>query len=128
MGFFESSANWIALVVSVVGIVYAWRTAQWVLAQSAGNDTMAKIASAIQEGAQAFLQREYRYVGMVVAGVTVLLLVLALFSNLSVRGERIERQAWPDWMNSLGKKIRPIEDKMLQMSDGAKESIFASCI
>jgi K(+)-stimulated pyrophosphate-energized sodium pump len=77
MAFFESSANWIALIVSVVGIVYAWSTAQWVLRQDPGNERMQKIAAAIQEGAQAFLQREYRYVTIVVVVVTVVLLILS---------------------------------------------------
>lgn len=77
MEFLSNSAIWVALIVSGVGIAYAWRTAQWVLAQDAGNERMKKISGAIQEGAQAFLQREYRYVAIVVVGVTVVLLILS---------------------------------------------------
>ncbi|MEO0563230.1 MAG: sodium-translocating pyrophosphatase, partial [Chloroflexota bacterium] len=82
--FLANSATWIALIVSGVGIVYAWRTAQWVVAQDAGNDTMKKIAAAIEEGAQAFLQREYRYVGIVVAAVTIILLVLSTIGDFGL--------------------------------------------
>ncbi len=42
---------------------------------------MKEIAAAIQEGAQAFLSREYRYVSILVAVVTVLLVILSLIPN-----------------------------------------------
>lgn len=84
MEFLSNSANWIALIVSVAGIAYAWRTAQWVLAQDAGNETMKKISGAIQQGAQAFLQQEYRYVGIVVAVVTLLLLGLSFVESFGM--------------------------------------------
>ena len=84
VGFFSASATWIALIVGGVGVFYAWRTAQWVLAQDAGNETMQRISAAIQEGAQAFLQREYRYVGIVVAAVTVLLLILSTVGDFGM--------------------------------------------
>ncbi len=84
MTFFANSATWVALIVSGVGIFYAWRTAQWVLVQDAGSENMQKISNAIQEGAQAFLQREYRYVAIVVAVVTVILLILSWVGNLGL--------------------------------------------
>jgi len=67
----------IAVVASVIGLAFAVYQRNWVLAQSAGNDKMQRIASAIQRGAQAFLRREYRAVAILVAAVTVILLVLS---------------------------------------------------
>lgn len=72
-----TNANWIAVIASVIGLVFAGFTARWLLSQDQGNDRMRKIAGAIQRGAQAFLRREYRYVAVLVVGVTIVLLVLS---------------------------------------------------
>lgn len=74
-------ANIIAIVVAIVGLAFAWRQRTWVLAQPAGNEKMAQIASAIQRGAQAFLRREYRAVAILVAIVTITLIVLGLIPD-----------------------------------------------
>jgi K(+)-stimulated pyrophosphate-energized sodium pump len=83
MQFFTDNANWIALAASIIGIIFAAYISRWILAQDGGNEKMTKIANAIQRGAQAFLSREYRYVGMVVVGVVIVLLLLSAVSNLS---------------------------------------------
>jgi K(+)-stimulated pyrophosphate-energized sodium pump len=67
----------IAVIASVIGLVFAVYQRNWVLAQPAGNDKMQRIAGAIQRGAQAFLKREYRAVAILVAAVTVILLALS---------------------------------------------------
>ncbi len=72
----ESSVIIFALVSGVVGIAYGVYLTFWVLRQEAGNETMQTIALAIQEGASAYLNRQYRTVG-VVAGIMFLILWLA---------------------------------------------------
>lgn len=72
----ESAVILFALVSGVVGIVYGVYLTFWVLRQDAGNEVMKNIAVAIQEGASAYLNRQYRSVGMV-AGVMFLVLWLA---------------------------------------------------
>jgi K(+)-stimulated pyrophosphate-energized sodium pump len=72
-----TNASIVALIAAVVGLGFAWRQRGWVLAQDSGNETMQRIAAAIQTGAQAFLSREYRAVGILVALVTVVLLILS---------------------------------------------------
>ena len=72
----ESSVIIFALVSGIVGIAYGVYLTFWVLRQDAGNDTMQTIALAIQEGAGAYLNRQYRTVGLV-AGVMFLILWLA---------------------------------------------------
>jgi K(+)-stimulated pyrophosphate-energized sodium pump len=71
------TAGIIGVIASVIGLGFALYQRQLVLSQDAGNETMARIASAIQRGAQAFLSREYRAVGVLVAVVTVLLVILS---------------------------------------------------
>ena len=66
----------LALLVPVSGVLallYAFMRARWVSAQPAGTDHMIEIARAIQEGAQAFLRREYRVLVIFVAAVAALL-------------------------------------------------------
>jgi len=67
----------IAVVASLAGLGFALSQRNFVMAQSEGTDRMKFIAAAIQKGAQAFLTREYRAVGILVAGVTVALVLLS---------------------------------------------------
>ena len=63
----------IALACGFVAILYGIFTSRQVLSASAGNDKMQEIAAAIQEGAQAYLGRQYRTIAIV--GVVVAVLV-----------------------------------------------------
>ncbi|MFO7322720.1 MAG: sodium-translocating pyrophosphatase [Chloroflexota bacterium] len=78
MDFIIANANWVSLVVSVFGVVFALVLRSWILSQDSGNERMMKISGAVQKGAQAFLSREYRAVAIFVGVVAVLLLVLGL--------------------------------------------------
>jgi K(+)-stimulated pyrophosphate-energized sodium pump len=55
----------IALACSLLGIAYGVFTIYNVLAKPMGNEAMVKIQQAIQEGAQAYLKRQYTAIGMV---------------------------------------------------------------
>jgi K(+)-stimulated pyrophosphate-energized sodium pump len=67
---------WIALGCAVVAILYGAFSVSWVLARSPGNERMQEIAAAIQEGARAYLNRQYATIGVV--GI-VLFLVIGIF-------------------------------------------------
>ena len=69
----DISIIWIIAWVLALGFAF-WRL-KWVESQSQGTEEMARIAGHIRSGAMAFLNREYRVLGVFVALVAVLLFV-----------------------------------------------------
>ena len=55
----------LGLGAGILAILYGLYLISWVLRQPAGNETMQAIAAAIQEGAMAFLKRQYTTVAAV---------------------------------------------------------------
>ena len=70
-----------ALICGLLAVAYGAYLTRWVLAQSPGNERMREIQAAIQEGASAYLNRQYRTVGVVAVVVAALLLVAGIWSN-----------------------------------------------
>ena len=63
-----------------LSIIYGYFTGKHILSSSPGNAKMQEIASAIQVGAKAYLNRQYKTIAIV--GVVVLLIIIYLFSIL----------------------------------------------
>ncbi len=55
----------LGLIAGIIAILYGLYLISWVLRQPAGNEAMRAIAAAIQEGAMAFLRRQYTTVAIV---------------------------------------------------------------
>ncbi len=64
-GFLSDNSAWIALVCGLIAIAYGLGLAAYILKQPDGNERMREIAGAIQEGAKAYLTRQYVIIGIV---------------------------------------------------------------
>jgi len=71
-----SLSLWLPIVAGVVAVLYGVITTQRLMAMSQGSAKMQEIAKAIQEGANAYLNRQYRTIAIVGVLVTI---VLAIF-------------------------------------------------
>ncbi len=74
-----------ALVASIIALLYGAFLIVKILKKPAGSGKMLEIAKAIQDGAKAYLNRQYRTVGMV-AVVIILIMWLAHFSGNTIIG------------------------------------------
>lgn len=76
----------LALVAGILALLFALIIARRVLKEEQGNDAMKEIGKAIQEGASAFLMREYRYLAIFVLLVS---FVIGLFIDIMQLGRSI---------------------------------------
>ncbi len=54
-----------ALLSAIVALIYGAVSVKWILDKSPGNERMREIAAAIQEGASAYLNKQYTAIGLV---------------------------------------------------------------
>ena len=73
----EQYAVYFALICAAAAVAYGLITAQWILGLPQGNERMKQIAAAIQEGAGAYMKRQYTIIALV--GV---IMFVALFATL----------------------------------------------
>ncbi len=77
---------WLVVACGVLAALYGWLETQSITKASAGTDRMKEIAAAIQEGARAYLNRQYSTIAMVGVGVVIVLAIAF----------------WPTWQIPVG--------------------------
>src|SRR5215475_3977621 len=78
------SVLWAVIGCGVLAVLYGVYTASRVMAADAGTKRMQEIAQAVQEGAAAYLRRQYSTIAIV--GVVVLVLLLILLGKFAAGG------------------------------------------
>lgn len=93
--FTPQNAIWFGLGTGLLAIIYGIILILWIRKQPDGDDKMQEIAQAIQEGAKAYLSRQYRTIAYVAVGLAIILwvalgykialgfLIGAIFSSLA---------------------------------------------
>ncbi|MBC93715.1 MAG: sodium-translocating pyrophosphatase [Rhodospirillaceae bacterium] len=69
-----TSVIWFAVACGILAILYGIWASRSVLAMSSGSERMQEISAAVQEGAAAYLNRQYRAIAMVGVVITIILL------------------------------------------------------
>ena len=71
----DELALWLSIGAGLMAIVFGIVSTQWILKQPAGNSRMREIAAAIQEGAAAYMNRQYMTIAVVGVALTIVLAI-----------------------------------------------------
>ncbi|MFY9270959.1 MAG: sodium-translocating pyrophosphatase [Candidatus Manganitrophaceae bacterium] len=70
-----------SLICAAIGVAYAFYLSAWVMRLDPGNEEMRKIQAAIQEGAQAYMVRQFKTISVVAAILFFLLWLAGIWSD-----------------------------------------------
>ncbi len=124
-------AMWLALAPAVIAIVYGVFLMAWIIKKPAGSERMQEIAKAIEEGAKAYLARQYKTIAVVAVLVFAALtwlfnpqtgigfLVGAVFSGLA---------GYLGMTISVKANVRTAEAAKKGMAEGLKVAVYGGSV
>jgi K(+)-stimulated pyrophosphate-energized sodium pump len=77
---FTQSGLTLAIACGAGAVVYGWKSRDWILSLPAGNEKMQEISGAIEEGARAYMRRQYTTIAYVGGALFVL---IAMFLDVT---------------------------------------------
>ena len=123
---------WLVVIAGVIAALYGYLETQAITKASAGSDRMKEIAAAIQEGARAYLNRQYRTIAMV--GVAVVIVLAILFRTWEIPvgfiiGAVLSGAAGFIGMNvSVQANVRTAEASRISLAGGLKMAFKAGAV
>ena len=93
---FETFALWGTLATAVIGIIYGLKLRKEILGKDPGTEKMQQVAGQIQEGASAYLNRQFR---------TIIGIVVILFIALTITGLRAGSEEMSGWALGIGRGV-----------------------
>jgi len=122
---------WLALVAGLAGILYgAWQTGLLMKA-SAGNERMQEIAAAIQEGASAYLRRQY--ITIAIVGVVVFIAAFLLIGHWAAIGFLVGAvlsgaAGYAGMLISVRANVRTAQAASVSLAEGLKKAFQSGAI
>jgi K(+)-stimulated pyrophosphate-energized sodium pump len=123
---------WLVVASGVIAALYGWLETQAITKASPGNERMQEIAAAIQEGARAYLKRQYTAIAWVGVGVFVILFVLFQTWQIPIGfliGAVLSGAAGFIGMNvSVQANVRTAEASRISLAGGLKMAFKAGAV
>ena len=102
--FVSNNATLLAVIAGVIAVIYGVLLIRWLLALPAGDEKMQEVAGAVQEGAKAYLARQYRTIAMV--GVVVFVILLVALGSAEELDLRAAHRASASWSAPASRRRR----------------------